>query len=305
MFVYYMEKILLENKPMLSESSIKTYMSLIRNVFKKIQKDKEFEYDWFFKKENAEKTIDFLENTPMSSRKTILSALVVLCSNHTCVELYRDKMMKDVSITSNNNKKQEMTPSQEANWVTQEDIKKVYVRTEKIAKALMGQSKLTMTQYQTIQDYILMAVASGVFIPPRRALDWCVMKVRGYDEEKDNYVDLKKSKFVFNVYKTAKTYKTQEVDIPKPLANILKKWIAIIPEGCDYLLFDTKKNHLSQPQLNKKFETIFSKKVSVNLLRHSYLTEKYKDMPSLKDMMETADDMGHTVEQAMEYVKKK
>jgi hypothetical protein len=49
---------------------------------------------------------------------------------------------------------------------------------------------------------------------------------------------------------------------------------------------------------------IFSKGVSVNMLRHSYLTEKYKDVPALNDMLTTAKQMGHSLGQAFEYVKK-
>jgi len=45
-------------------------------------------------------------------------------------------------------------------------------------------------------------------------------------------------------------------------------------------------------------------KVSVNALRHSFLSNKYKNMPNLKEMLNTADDMGHSLMQAFEYVKK-
>jgi hypothetical protein len=57
-------------------------------------------------------------------------------------------------------------------------------------------------------------------------------------------------------------------------------------------------------QLNKRFQKIFDgKKISVNILRHSFLSEKYKGY-DLKSMIETAHDMGHSVGQALEYIKK-
>ena len=40
------------------------------------------------------------------------------------------------------------------------------------------------------------------------------------------------------------------------------------------------------------------------MLRHIYLTNYYKNMPSLMNMEELANDMGHSVVTAMTYVKK-
>jgi hypothetical protein len=40
------------------------------------------------------------------------------------------------------------------------------------------------------------------------------------------------------------------------------------------------------------------------MLRHIYLTNKYKDIPALSKMEEVAADMGHSVSTAMEYIKK-
>lgn len=39
-------------------------------------------------------------------------------------------------------------------------------------------------------------------------------------------------------------------------------------------------------------------------MRHIFLTEKYGDIPAIKEMEKTAHDMGHSVSQAMQYVKK-
>jgi hypothetical protein len=68
---------------------------------------------------------------------------------------------------------------------------------------------------------------SGVFIPPRRSLDYCEFKIKNIDREKDNYLD--KNKLIFNRYKTAKTYGQQSVDIPVQLRNILTKWSKLNP----------------------------------------------------------------------------
>ena len=79
----------------------------------------------------------------------------------------------------------------------------------------------------------------------------------------------------FNSYKTAKTYGCQIIDVPRSLQTILKKWIHTNPTRT--LLFDANMNALSSVKLNQTINKIFHvKKVSVNALRHSYLTDKYK-----------------------------
>jgi hypothetical protein len=40
------------------------------------------------------------------------------------------------------------------------------------------------------------------------------------------------------------------------------------------------------------------------MFRPSFLSHMYKDLPDLKDIKERADAMGHSVDQALEYVKK-
>jgi phosphoribosyl-dephospho-CoA transferase len=109
---------------------------------------------------------------------------------------------------------------------------------------------------------------------------------------------------VFNSYKTFKTYGTQEVDVPKPLATILNAWIKINPT--EWLLFDTNMNHLTPVKLNQRLNKIFDgKKVAINSLRHSYLTSKYADtIKKNKEIDETMTDMGSSKSQLLVYVKK-
>ena len=110
--------------------------------------------------------------------------------------------------------------------------------------------------------------------------------------------------FCFNQYKTAKFYHKQDVEVPVTLKTVLNKWTKLINN--DYLLFDSNNNPLTPVKLNQRLNKIFDGKISVNALRHSFLTDKYlnKPMTNLKDMNETAKEMGHSVMQALEYVKK-
>ena len=83
---------------------------------------------------------------------------------------------------------------------------------------------------------------------------------------------------------------------------LLKKWIKM--NDTDYLLFSSNKNPLSSPQINRILNEVFGGKVSCDLLRHIYLTNYYKDIPKLTEMNKLSSEMGHSVNQAMLYIKK-
>jgi predicted secreted protein len=80
-----------------------------------------------------------------------------------------------------------------------------------------------MTDLQTIQQYIILCLLGGIFIAPRRSLDYTEFKIKSINKDDDNYLD--KNELVFNKYKTAKFYNEQRVAIPKELKSILTKWI--------------------------------------------------------------------------------
>ena len=114
---------------------------------------------------------------------------------------------------------------------------------------------------------------------------------------------LEKNNMVFNSYKTAKCYGEQKVVIPSGLKSILNKWLKHNPT--DYLIFDTNMNPLSSVKLNQRLNKLFDgKKVGVNLLRHSYLTDKYANtMEQKKKIDKDMADMGSSANMLTTYVK--
>jgi hypothetical protein len=143
----------------------------------------------------------------------------------------------------------------------------------------------------------------GIYIAPRRSLDYVEFKIKPatIDKTKDNYLD--KNKMVFNTYKTAKTYGQQIVEVPTALKSILTKWIKRNPT--EYLLFDTNGNKLSSVKLNQRLNKIFGgKNIAVNALRHSYLTDKYKDVSvATKQLAKDMNAMGSSTAMADTYIK--
>jgi integrase len=295
-----MESEIKKNKPNLAPSSIKTYLNILNSLGKKM--GIEGDYETYYKK-NSNKVLDFLKDEKPSRRKTILSALVVLCGECHATKKYRDQMMKDQETYITEEKNQSRNETQKENWMSWNEIKNVFEELEKEVKPLLAKKieNLTDKNIKRIQEYILLAVY--VLIPPRRALDYTNFKITDVDPKTDNYYDLKKKEFVFNKYKTSKKHGEQRVKVPLRLQLILKKWLAINPS--DMLFWSENGKELKQNQITNWLNKIFDKKISVNMLRHIYITENVlKDMPKLTHLEDIANDMGNTVGQQMLYVKR-
>jgi hypothetical protein len=151
------------------------------------------------------------------------------------------------------------------------------------------------------------------------------MKIENYDarkkqQEKLNYniYEPKKKQFIFNRFKTDEKFNRQIIKTPPYIEQYLSIWISLLEKGftqktlhrdrgepdSTYLLTDTKNSKLSPITLNQRMNKIFGEGKSVNSLRHSYITDKYKHAPSVQDMKDTATKMGHSVKTAMTYIKR-
>lgn len=282
-------------RPNLSQGSLKTYTSILKNLHKKIF-NKEIEKTDF---DEHKKILEYLQDVPSNKRKTILSALVVLTDKNE----YRKMMNDDVSNYNKEIEKQEKSETQQDNWIETNQIREVFDNLENDAKILFKKSNKTNADMQQIQNYVIIALLGGIFIPPRRSLDYCSMKIKNINKDEDNYIN--KNKFVFNKYKTAKTYGQQELEIPQQLKNILNRWITI--NDADYLLRDKNGNQMTSTKLNQYMNRIFGgKKIAVNSMRHTYLTDKYKQTSEEnKKLAKDMSEMGSSTNMADTYIKLK
>lgn len=281
------EKQLRISRPNLSDSSIKTYTSLLQTVYNNIfKKDKINMIDF----KNIDKILNHLKNIKPVTRKTILSALYVLTKN----DDYKINMLEDIKENDIIQEKQEKTETQKNNWLETDKLNETL---EELKNKALHAYKTK--DYQTIQQYILIALLSGKYIPPRRAKDYTEFKIKNISAD-DNYI--KGNKLYFNNYKGSDKKGTQIIIIPLELKRILTKWIKLNPT--DYLFFDTHNNKLSNVTLNQRLNKIFGSKISVNAMRHTFLTDKHKD--TIKNIDELKKDMhmmGSSIIQSKVYIK--
>jgi hypothetical protein len=283
-----------EKRPSLSASSITTYNSILKNLYKNVFGSTDIDKTKF---EDTTKILAYLKDLPPNKRKTILSSLVIITDD----KKYRDLMLDDIKDYNHTISKQEKTDTQKQNWVAGADIKNLWENLKRNADLLYKKEHKTANDLQEIQNYVILSVLGGMFIAPRRSKDFCDFKINAIDKKKDNYLD--KNQLVFNSYKTAKCYGEQKVAIPPTLKLLLNKWIKINPTN--YLFFDTNMNPLSSVKLNQRLNKLFDgKKVGVNALRHTYLTDKYADtMEQKKKIEKDMTDMGSSANMLTTYVK--
>jgi integrase len=291
----FLTEFFLSKRPTLSAGSIKTYVSTVGSLFRGLYPTETLTVSTIGKLNDEKKVIDWLKaNKTPASRKPFLSALAVIFNN----EAYREAMLQDAKILKKDLDKQLMTPEMAENWISQDDIKK---RLDELKKDAFKQYHSASPDLQQIQQYIILCLLGSQYIQPRRAKDYTDFKIKNINKESDNYIE--KGEMVFNSFKTVKTAGQQRIEIPKQLKTILNKWIKVNPT--EYLLFDVNGSQLSSPQLNQRINKIFgsSTGVGVNMMRHSFLTEKYADgIQKKKELVKDLNAMGTSIAEAKFYI---
>ena len=291
-----------KHKPQISDGSLKTYNSLLRSIHAAVFKGEDKNVKNF---EKEKPIMEYLEKKPYNTRKTYLAALVCIAPS---VDRYKEVMMGDIKTYNDETKKSELSDKLENSAISQTEIDNIVSDLKQNAKGLLKKKHLRVPDLMEIQNYVLLSLYYG-HIVPRRAMDYVHMLYQNYDTDKDNYVDFKNDKLVFNQYKTAQKMGKelkgrQELELPSSLKKILKKWVDVIPREVDHLFFNSNLEPLSNVSLNQRLNTIFGGKKSVNALRHFYLTSKYKTlMEDTQKMSEDMEDMGSSSAQANVYVK--
>jgi len=265
-------------RPSLSENSLITYASILKNVYKNVFGSEEIDIEKF---KETDKILDMIKSIEPTKRKTILSALMIITNDK---KIFKDLLVEKPEIIQvytseaghnaspsaiviedpkDEDPKVEESPKIEVQDLSfQNYIKEVYEDLKNDAELVYKKRVLSAADYQLIQSFVIVSLLGGIYIRPRKSKDYIEFKIINIDKDIDNFFE--KDKIIFN------STEKEIVEVPKPLQNILKKWISINPT--EYLLFDTNKNKLSSVKLNQRLNKIFNnKKVSINALIQSFV----------------------------------
>ena len=176
------------------------------------------------------------------------------------------------------------TATQEANWMTWEQI--------------LAKRDALLNEHTEAAERQYVALSLYTMTPPRRNRDYLQMDIvpRMNKKKTDrNQLVVNKSsmKFVFNQYKTDKTYGQQVIKVPKLLEGVLRRYIGMLENKTGPLFGED----LSSNHMTKLLNAALGKHTSSSILRHVYL-EKFKDpevQKVIKEMMSDASAMAHSV----------
>lgn len=138
-------------------------------------------------------------------------------------------------------------------------------------------------------------------IPPRR-LEYQALTITDTEVNHNdnlNYLVIKRgipTKLIFNKYKTKQTYGIQEFDIAKDLADVLKPHVKDKRPGD--LVFSTKNNKQIKnfgEYLTNIFKKYTGKAITVNLIRHSFVSNLLKKNKSIANRKKISTMMAQSV----------
>jgi len=281
------QEILRKNKPDVKESSIKTYSNIVGKICKRL--DLEFSPTVFI--DNKSKVMNYLKDVPISTQRSVISAIIAIHEDEE-YQILLNQANADYNAEKSTG---EATQKEKDNWVSQDEIKDKLIELKGLVKSTLSKkTPLTAKDYQVLQNYVILSLAGGQYIPPRRLADFTNLKINNINPETDNYIK-DHNILILNVYKTSGTYGEQEIGLPKKLVNIIENFLDNTNHiNREYLLFDNYYQPLTSVKLNQRLNSIFGgKKISTNNFRHSYLTEKFGN--NYQDMKDTANMMGTSV----------
>ena len=286
----FMKKVVddFKTKKDLRESTIKNYMRSLKVA----NCNQEFTSLAFLnKKKQVDKCIDEYKE---ASRKTVLTAIcsvLKMYEKETLHKYYYDKLMSYQTPVTN-----DKSEAQKENWLEWSEVLKI--KDELAKKSDTKENRLKR-----------MVVALYTEIEPRRSLDYIAMhvvpKIKVDLSTDKNYIALKENVFVFNRYKTDKSYGRQIVEIPTKLRSSIDEYLAQHPlkEQKDYPFLINAQNQpfKGSNSITMMLNRIFKRKISSSMLRHIFLTNKFGD--DLKERQKVAEKMGHSVSQQADYIK--
>jgi hypothetical protein len=182
------------------------------------------------------------------------------------------------------------------NWMTWDEV---LAKQSELMQYIPKKSEKVLSKpaYNHLLDLVILSLYS--MQAPRRIVDYTLMKWLPDGDKSFNYLD--KGHFIFHNYKTKKAYETQTIPVPSDFIPILKSYLKFKPEG-DWFLCKQDGKPLSGPDMTKRLNTIFGKKVSVSMLRNIYLSSKYSDV--VQNLKEDTSAMGTSTSNALaQYIK--
>ena len=252
------------------------------------------------------KVSEYADNTQKAIYTTITSVLSLYKDKPTYKKVYAfyyDKMMgKAKEMKEDAGDGGEKTEKQKDAWLGWDEVEKTKTTMGDEVAKFCNAKHITADQFGLMLHYLILSLYTD--IAPRRNqdyLDMLVVKKHTDTMPKDsNYLDLSAKQFVFNKFKTAKTYGQQKIDIPENLMATILCFLKQHPVGKSkkatdfrFLVYSDGSPLTAVNAITRILNKCFGKKIGSSMLRHIYITHKYGDVKG--EMEKDAEEMGHSV----------
>lgn len=302
------EELIKKDRPEIKDNSIKSYLITL----KKMNKNKALTTMSFLK--NYDNIIKILDNLALTTRRNYLSSILVVLraynkkSFNKVLDKYKKLLAELNEQYTNKIDSHEKSDKQKENWMELSELKKglkLYKNQIK-DRDIKDKEKLNKKDLDLLKKYLVVALYTAQ-APVR--LNYANMSIINSEKDikpKQNYLLIKgrnKKTFVFQEYKTAKTNGRVDKIVPKELNSILNFYLKY--NKSKYLLTNSKQEPMTPNALGKLITKAFDftgKKVTLNLLRHVYISSKI-DLDAIKKQKELAKDMMHSESTQESYAK--
>lgn len=297
-------EVIRENKPNITPSSLRSYVSMLNGLKKKAGIEDSLIPSVIEK--NETKIKDYLKDTQPKYRKTVLSALVAVLigkPDSKVLKSFREQLLADSEVYEKEQKEQKLDGRLEDAYVGWDTILEVKRNLGDIVAPLLKQRKpLNARDKRLVQQWAIINLYTNQ--EPRRAQEIATLKWKNYNEN-DNYID-KKYNAVYNQYKTAKYLGKQTIPLHKDTAKAIKDWLRVRDNESEYVFLDSAGNPvMNSTKLGNILKDVFDPiSVTVNTLRHSYIKHQLGDV-DLKKLDHMAKNLGQErFTQTLSYIKK-
>ena len=232
---------------------------------------------------NVEELLDYRQilkrivekSDSLSSQKTYLSACSSTVNGREGYEKAHKYYKKKLIKYAEEIKEQPRSDKQNENYMTKDEIITIHKSLKEQTLPFWKKRDWTDEQFNLFRDFVILSFY--VLNSPRRSKDYFYMKVSKKPNEDYNWLMLKDKKFIFNKYKTFKTYGQQNIDICEELVEILSAYLKHHPlkkEKEFFLLIDNGEK-ISESFIKTTLTKLLGKNIGVSMFRNITLSSEF------------------------------
>ena len=296
----FLNKVFEQRDKPISDSSKKLYT---RNLMKLNNEQPITNFNFL---KEPKQILNMIKDYKPTTQRSYIIAICTVLKNSKHQNLY-DMYFEILSNFNNQLKvRTEKSEKQMNNWLSNDNINEI----SKDLKSKVVKRVRNKEDYNNLLNYVVLSLYT--LHPPRRNVDYSLMKIsNNMNDDKYNYLDLKKGQFVFNNYKTQGKYNQVIVPIENDLMQVIELYLNNHPEKSK-LKYKNYNVHFLKTLYNESIEKsqditrilnkIFGKNIGSSMLRNLYLSNKYSNV--IEEFKDDVADMSTSLGTALNnYIK--